>query len=123
MLENINLVVTTWDWKAQMFWDENIATIISRIEREYYKTKEVDINLTTYDLTNSSFGTADLFDFAVHYKLVENADLQYPVIVNMKWNVIDWRHRVLKAILQWDKTIKWIMILDTDITWKNGTEN
>lgn len=122
MIENINYNLKTWDWKWQTIWShetwENwlpVPALITRIDNWYYITKEVEIDLSVMDLSKHNFTINDLYDFLTHYKLVENADLKYPVILNRKWIIVDWRHRLCKAILQWEKKLKWIMILDSDI--------
>jgi len=118
MLESIREKVWTFDWKNQTYWNNpwvDIPQILSRIERWLYKTKEVVLDLQVYDLSEFNFKCDDLFEFAVHYELVRKANLKYPVIVNNKWNVIDWRHRIVKAILQWKKSIKWVMILNYNV--------
>ena len=122
MLEVIELNLKSRDWKWQTIWSKKswdswypVSVILNRIESWYYQTKEVKVNIETISLANYSFETKDLFDFMTHYKLVENSDLSYPIILNRKWEIVDWRHRLCKAILQWYKTIKWIMILDADI--------
>jgi len=118
MLENIEKNIKTWDWKWQStWWDDsiNIGTLISRIDNWYYQTKEVELSIDIIDLSTYSFGCPNLFEFLTHYKLVENADLSYPVIINQAWQIIDWRHRLCKAILEWKKTLKGVMILDSNI--------
>ena len=122
MLEVIELNLKSRDWKWQTIWSKeswdswySVSVILNRIESWYYQTKEVKVNIETISLANYSFETNDLFDFMIHYKLVENADFSYPIILNRIWEIVDWRHRLCKAILQWHKTIKWIMILDSDI--------
>ena len=119
MIENIKLNLKKWDWRSQSVWEwenkEQISVILSRIDSWYYITKKVELDLQVYDLSSSSFDCPDLFDFLIHYKLVENANLKYPIIINKDWKVVDWRHRICKAILKWHKKIKWIMIMDDSI--------
>ena len=122
MLENLEQELKSWDWKWQTIWSYTtwekwppVSVILNRLESNFYVTKEVEIDLSVINLTNYSFEVNDLFQFMTHYKLVENADLQYPVILNKKWVIIDWRHRLCKAILQWDKKLKWIMIMDSEV--------
>lgn len=108
-----------WDWKAQFIWEWDnqtpISTLINRIESKYYQTKELELNLNCIDLTSYLFKTEDLFDFISHYNLVLNSDLSYPIIINKKWHIIDWRHRLCKAIIEWKETIKAIIIIDADV--------
>ena len=122
MLDIIEFNLKSWDWKGQTIWSKKswdswypVSVILNRIESWYYQTKETDLNIETLSLTNYSFTTNDLYDFMTHYKLVENADLSYPIILNRRWEIVDWRHRLVKAILKWDKTIKWIIVLNSDI--------
>ena len=81
MLDNIKQELKIWDSKAQGIWEWDnrisIPNLISRLERDYYITKEVDIDLQVYDLSTTSFTCPDLFQFMTHYKLVENANLKY----------------------------------------------
>lgn len=119
MLKSIEINMGRWDWKTQLIWEwenqMNVSSLISKVERGYYKTRKVKININVYDLSNSSFHCPDLLEFLTHYKLVENANLDYPVIVNNQWIVIDGRHRICKAILLWKKSIKWIQIMDSSV--------
>ena len=115
MNEIINKRVEDWNWKNQTIWEVGISTILHNIEIWEYQTKEIDLNIEILDLSKYTFTCDDIFDFAVHYRLVEKADLSYPVILNRKWAIIDWRHRLLKAILKWDKTIKWLIITNAEI--------
>jgi len=119
MLDNIKQEVKKWDWKSQNIWEwdnkEAIATLISRIDRWYYKTKEIEIDLKVHNLATDNFTCNSLFDFLTHMQLVKNAKLKYPVIVNNRWEVIDWRHRICKAIMQGKKSIKWVMIMDCSV--------
>ena len=45
-------------------------------------------------------------DFIAHIKLVNDADLQYPILLNENGAIIDGKHRLAKAILLGHKTIK-----------------
>ncbi len=119
MLESIKNEIWIWDWRSQKVgnWKNNISitTLISRIERWDYKTKELELNLEIYNLETDSFRCPDLFQFLTHYKLVLDADLRYPIIINNSWQVIDGRHRICKAIITWKKKIKAIQILDSKV--------
>ena len=92
-----------------------IATLINRIEQWYYQTRKIDLSIDIYNLKTDGFKCDNLFEFLTHYELVKNSDLNYPVIINNEWQVIDGRHRICKAILKWDKKIKAIQILDSTV--------
>lgn len=47
-----------------------------------------------------------LRDFVAHMKQVMEADKSYPIILHMDGPIIDGRHRLAKAMLDGDKTIK-----------------
>lgn len=117
MLEAINNNVKNWDWKSQTVWEEkfSIPNLINKIEQGYHKTRKLKLNLDIYNLKVDSFECNNLFNFLTHYKLVEKANLKYPVIINSEGQVIDWRHRICKAILKGIKEIDAIQIIDSPI--------
>ena len=115
MLKNIEEEIKKWDWKSQSVNSIPVSTVIARIDRGEYKIKETNINLETFDLSSFWFTTEDAFEFLTHVKLMENADLSYPIIINYKWNIIDWRHRICKAIMLWHKKIKAKVVINWDI--------
>lgn len=119
MLKAIELNTQLWDWKWQTIWSDDdkiqISTLISRIDRKYYKTRQVKLDLKVINLADNSFECPNLFEFLTHYKLVEKANLKYPIIINNQWTVIDGRHRICKAILLGKKHLKAIQILDSTV--------
>lgn len=117
MIDAINNNIKNWDWKSQVVWEEkfSIPNLINKIEQGYYKTKIVKLNLEVYNLRVDNFKCETLFEFLTHYKLVDKANLKYPVIINQEGQVVDGRHRVCKAILKWMKEINAIQILDSTI--------
>jgi len=113
MLENITDAVNRWDWKIQRYNWMSIPQVIAGIESWTYRSKKIKLNIEHYDITRYQVSTIkDYFDLAVHYKLIENANLEYPIILSNKWVVVDWRHRLIKAILKGHKEIDAIMIMD-----------
>ncbi len=113
MEERLSIAVGFFDWKSQVVSKQSISDLINQIEKGTYRTKEIEIDLNTINIQWYWFTKADsLFEFMVHYKMIENADLSFPVIVDYKWHIVDGRHRLAKAILTWQKTIKAIQILE-----------
>ena len=112
MRENIEISIKNFDWRSQAAWEVNIPDILAKIETWLYRSKPVEIDLECIDLWSYNLWISDLYDAIVHFKIVEKADLQYPVIVNHKGVIIDGRHRLCKAVMLWHTTIKWIMLLD-----------
>jgi hypothetical protein len=47
-----------------------------------------------------------LRDMVTHMQAVNNADLSYPIILDEDGEVMDGRHRIMKALLNNEKTIK-----------------
>ncbi len=45
-------------------------------------------------------------EFVMHMKAVMDADLSYPIILDEDGEILDGRHRVMKALLEGRKTIK-----------------
>lgn len=95
MLEWLNNSVKSWDWRSQTVWEGEVVIpdLLAKIERWFYQTKEIRLNIEHIDLSTDKFTTNDLFQFLTHYKLVENANLDYPIIMNWKNQIIDWRYR------------------------------
>lgn len=51
-------------------------------------------------------------DMVMHIRAVENADLKYPIILDEDGELMDGRHRLMKAILLGKKTIKAVRFMD-----------
>ena len=81
MLDAIKENTKLFNWRTQTVWQwENeipIARLIDRIDRDYYKTKEVELDIETINLMNDSFDCPNLFEFMTHCKLIEDADTIY----------------------------------------------
>lgn len=54
-----------------------------------------------------------LLDMVMHMRAVEAADLSYPVILDEDGELMDGRHRLMKAILLGKKTIKVVRFIET----------
>lgn len=61
----------------------------------------LDLDLTPWDEVGDSF-----LEFCSHVKLVNEADLDYPIILTPKGAIADGRHRLAKAIVEGCTTIK-----------------
>lgn len=53
-----------------------------------------------------SYDTITLRDFVMHMQAVNDADLTKPIILDEEGNIMDGRHRLMKAILTRQETIK-----------------
>lgn len=50
---------------------------------------------------------------AQHYKLIEEADLSYPIILSAERRVMDGMHRIIKALVLGHKTIDAVVFTNT----------
>lgn len=71
---------------------------------EELEVKELDID--DLFISYSGFNISTLREFIAHSKSVEESDLSYPVLMNEDGYIIDGRHRLAKAIITGEKTIK-----------------
>lgn len=70
----------------------------------------VDLPLFGVDISILPFEVANLKDFVFQCKRVNDTSLEYPVILDDFGQIADGWHRVAKAILQGEKTIKAIRL-------------
>lgn len=111
MRETIKLALKCRDRKLQKYKESTVASIIWWIESWTYKTKKVKLDLETIGL-DYTYNNYSLHDVAVFCILVNRCKLKYPIIIDNEWTIIDWRHRVCKALMQGKKTIDAIMLLE-----------
>ncbi len=75
------------------------------------KYKVFDLPLAGIDIGISAWGgqlTVD--DFVYHMKRIENTNLEYPILLDDRGTICDGWHRVCKALLRGDTTIKAIRL-------------
>jgi hypothetical protein len=84
-----NLVELSKDFPVK----EVPLTSISEIEQNYW-----------YDCPNGP--KPILRDIAIHAKLINEADLSYPIILSQDGGIMDGAHRVCKALIEKRDTIK-----------------
>lgn len=78
-----------------------VARLIELSKRFKVMTVPLDhINIyNTYD-------ELSLRDIAMHIMAINNADLKYPIILDEDGEIMDGRHRIIKALVMGKKTIK-----------------
>ncbi len=87
-------------WKASTLWKLAEQMVVE------------DVRLDSFDWTNENFQCDNLSnpplwrDIGDHAKRIMKADLQYPIILSAKGNVMDGMHRILKAYISDMPTIK-----------------
>lgn len=83
-------------WKAESLYD-------------YIKAKEYepfDLDLRAVNLTADTFESAGLYNFIFQCKRVMNCDKAIPIILGSRGEICDGYHRICRAILDGDQTIK-----------------
>lgn len=73
---------------------------------EKLKLVPFDMPLAGFNLNVQPFTLKNLADFVFHVKRVESASLKYPVIFDNEGQLADGYHRVIRAILSGETTIK-----------------
>ncbi len=54
----------------------------------------------------NKYDAMTLRDMAMHINAVNNADLKYPIILDEDGEIMDGRHRIIKAMVSGEKSIK-----------------
>lgn len=54
-----------------------------------------------------------MIDFVGHMKMVVEADLSFPIILDDEGDIMDGRHRIAKALLNEESTIKFVRFPET----------
>jgi hypothetical protein len=65
----------------------------------------MDIPLDHLNIYNK-YEKITLREMVMHMQAVNNADLTYPIILDEDGEILDGRHRIIKALLNGEKTIK-----------------
>lgn len=83
-------------WKA--------TTLYSYIKKQ--KLQPFEIPVASLPLDYLPFTIENLDDFIYQCKRVKNTDLKYPIVLDSLGTIADGYHRLAKALLAGDKTIK-----------------
>ena len=87
-------------------WD--VATLILYCKEKNYPV--FDLPLVAVPIGEMPLTIDNFKEFVTHCKRVQDADLQYPIILGDDGSIIDGYHRIAKAILNGDSTIKALRI-------------
>lgn len=88
---------------------DNRYNVLKLIE-ESKKYKEFDLPLIGIDLSKLPWDIDCIDDMIYHIDRINNTDLKYPIILDYRGCIADGWHRICKAILSGDKTIKAIRL-------------
>ena len=93
-------------YRGSDYWE--VYKLIEHVKEEDLPI--FDIPLAGIDLNCTPFNVNNLDDMAWHMKRVQNSDLKYPIILDDLGQICDGNHRVVKALVNGDKTIKAVRI-------------
>ncbi|PCJ51535.1 MAG: hypothetical protein COA79_25940 [Planctomycetota bacterium] len=68
--------------------------------------EEFDLPLCGIDIGYDPWGMTSMADFIYHCKRVRAADFDHPIILDIEGSICDGMHRIAKAILAGETTIK-----------------
>jgi len=75
-----------------------LVTLVKDLDVMEIPLKHLNVYYLYKDLT--------LRDMVMHMQAVNDADLSYPIIIDEDGELMDGRHRIMKALLNNEKTIK-----------------
>lgn len=100
--EESHYITDGYKWSAQ--------SLVDFAEARKYPV--FDLPLCGINLNLMPFGVADASDLLFQIYRVNKTDLKYPIILSDKGEIADGWHRIIKAILRGDETIKAIRLLE-----------
>lgn len=98
--------------KAWKFGDCQVIYLKGRkynVSAAIFEAKNLPVKnlpLEDFNIDYSAPCNSDLRNFCEHVKMVNDADLSYPIILNEDGVIIDGRHRLAKALIEGKKAIK-----------------
>jgi len=96
----------TYEKNKNFWYIDNLIKITKNLP---IKTMKVDKKFLNKKI-KESWTLNTFFDLKIHIEKINKANLKYPIIIDSKNNIIDGKHRIMKAILQNKKIIKFVRI-------------
>lgn len=96
---NFTLNKSAYEWWGKRYKAEDIYKYI---EEKKVKKEKIYIDSMSHP---TRFQNLSAIDFAEHMIRVQNASLDYPIVIHFDWYVVDWYHRIIKAIIEKRKFI------------------
>ena len=84
---------------------------VARLVDEASKLEPFDMPIAGIDLDYHVWKDYNMFELAFHVQRVMDADLSKPIILDWNGSVADGRHRIIKAIVEGETTIKAVRLL------------
>ena len=79
---------------------------VSRLFELSRKLEVKDVPLDYLNLYNNRYENLSMRELVMHMNAVKNADLSHPIILDEDGEIMDGRHRIMKALLNGDETIR-----------------
>ena len=92
-------------WQDQLARLGNQEWSVARLIKLSQNFPVMEIPLEHMNIYHS-FGTMTMREMIVHIKAINAADLKYPIILDEDGDIMDGRHRLMKAIITGKSTIK-----------------
>ncbi len=96
---NFKLSDSAYKWWDRLYKAEDIYKYIAE---KKIKKEKIYLDSMSYPIR---FEQLSAIDFAAHMIRVQNANLDYPIVIHFDWHVVDWYHRIIKAIIEKRKFI------------------
>lgn len=97
----------------QCFKDGNEKWYVTRL---FEKAKDLPVQempMTGLNIHNLEPKIETMLSFVGHIKKVLDADMSHPIILDQDGYVMDGRHRIAKALLEGEETIKFVRFEET----------
>lgn len=88
----------------------DIPNLIQFCKEKQYPT--FDMPLAGINMENLPFSINNFLHFCNHVKRIDNADLQFPIIIDNLGYVADGWHRIAKAVINGNSTIKAVRMME-----------
>lgn len=101
--------------KEQVFEDGKKRWFVTRLFEKVKDLPVQEMPLTGLNTYNLHPQPKSMNSFVSHVEKVNNADLSKPIILDDEGYVMDGRHRIAKALLDGEETIKFVRFEETPI--------
>jgi hypothetical protein len=101
-------------WKRQWFIRGSQRWSVAKLIALAEDMPVFDVPLAFLDISGQ-FTVNNLLEFATHVKQCNDADLDYPILLDDEGSIMDGRHRVIKAFIEGRDTIRCVRFLDMPV--------
>lgn len=85
-------------------WDTEVeaADMYKYVEDNKIKPERIYLDSITYKKRWSDLSAIEMAEF---YMRITNTSLEYPIVIHYDWTIVDWYHRLVKALVEKRKYI------------------